>query len=47
MDKVELEMLGARDVSARASKVLLSWIANPRIDRALGKRGADGNLQEV
>jgi hypothetical protein len=47
MEEVVWEMLGARDVSARASKVLLSGIANPRIDRALGKRWADGDLQEV
>ena len=39
MDEVEMEMPGAIDVSARASKVLLDWIASPRVDRALGRKG--------
>ena len=39
MEEVEQEMPGARDVSARASRVLLNWIANPRVDRELGRKG--------
>jgi hypothetical protein len=39
MDEVEMEMPGARDVSARASKVLLNWIANQRVYRELGRKG--------
>ena len=39
MEEVEQEMPGARDVSARASRVLLDWIANPRVDRELGRKG--------
>ena len=31
LEMVEQEMPGARDVSARASRVLLGWIANPRV----------------
>ena len=26
-------------MSARASRVLLDWIANPRVDRELGRKG--------
>ena len=39
MDEVEMEMPGARDVSARSSKVLLKWLEEPRVDRALGRKG--------
>ena len=39
MEEVEQEMSGARDVSARASRVLLDWIANPRVDRELERKG--------
>ena len=39
MDEVELEMPGARDVTARSSKVLLDWIASPRVDRVMGRKG--------
>ena len=38
MEEVEQEMPGARDVSARASRVLLDWIANLRVDRELEGR---------
>jgi hypothetical protein len=39
MEEVEMEMTGAVDVSARSSKVLLNWIAIPRVDRELGRKG--------
>ena len=39
MEEVYQEMPGAVDVSGRASKVLLDWIKNPRVDRLLGKKG--------
>ena len=39
MEEVHQEMPGAVDVSHRASRVLLNWIQNPRVDRALGRRG--------
>ena len=39
MEEVYQEMDGAVDVSSRASRVLLDWIKNLRVDGALGKRG--------
>ena len=39
MKEVEQEMPGARDVSARLSRVLLDWNANPRVDIELGRKG--------
>ena len=39
MDEVDQEMPGAIGVTNRASKVLLNWIKNPRVDRALGRKG--------
>ena len=39
MEEVYQEMPGAVDVSSRASKVLLDWIKNPLVDRALGRKG--------
>ena len=39
MEEVDQEMFGVIDVTDRASKVLLNWIKNPRVDRALGRKG--------
>ena len=39
LDEIEMEMPGARDVSSRSSKLLLDWIANPRVDREMGRKG--------
>ena len=37
-EEVELEMPGAVDVTHRCSRVLTRWIADPRVDRALGRK---------
>ena len=39
MQEVRNEMPAGIDVSERSSKVLLRWIGNPRVDRALGRKG--------
>ena len=41
--EVKLEMPDGKDISERASKVLLRWINNPTVTRSLGRQG----LQEV
>ena len=41
--EVKQEMPDGKDVSQRASKVLLRWINNPVVTRSLGRSG----LQEV
>ena len=41
--EVKQEMPDGKDVSQRASKVLLRWISNPVVTRSLGRSG----LQEV
>jgi hypothetical protein len=39
MQEVRNEMPAGIDVSERSSKVLLRWIGDPRVDRALGRKG--------
>ena len=34
-----MEMPEGKDVSGRASKVLLGWMRNPVVDRAMARRG--------
>ena len=36
---IGVQAKGNADVLSRASKVLLDWIASPRVDRALGRKG--------
>ena len=42
-NEVRQEMPDGKDISERASKVLLRWINNPIVTRGLGRQG----LQEV
>ena len=39
MEEVAMEMPEGKDVSGRASKVLLGWMRNPVVDRAMARRG--------
>ena len=45
MDEVGQEMPGAIGLTNRASEVLLNWIKNPRVDRALGRKGLLGGVR--
>ena len=38
MEEVHQEMSGSVDVTSRASEVLLNWIKNPRVDRAMARK---------
>ena len=38
-EEVHQEMPGAVDVTSRASEVLFNWIKNPRVDRAMARKG--------
>ena len=36
---IGVQAKGNADVLSRASEVLLNWMADPRVDRALGRKG--------